>query len=106
MNRSEQNCLILNHLTTRKNISEMPGLILIFECDIGIFIIFSPLQAQGYNTDSHSTCSSSPLAAGLGAPCRAQHCTDSINSLCLESMLILSHCLVYYMVCIVSIFGS
>lgn len=29
----------------KENISEMPGLILIFECDIGIFIIFSPLQA-------------------------------------------------------------
>lgn len=46
MNRSERNCLILNHVTRRKNISEMPGPILVIECDIGIFVIFQEIYLR------------------------------------------------------------
>lgn len=76
----KKSCLILNHLAIRKKISEMPGLILIFQCEVRIFITFSPfLLARDYTLGSHSTCFSLPLVEGLAAPSRAQCCTDSIK---------------------------
>lgn len=58
----------------------MPGLILIFQCEVCIFITFSPfLLAQGYTLGSHSICFSLPLVEGLAAPGKAQCCTDNIK---------------------------
>lgn len=80
----------------------MPGLILIFQCEVRIFITFSPfLSAQGYTLGSHSTCLSLPLVEGLAAP--SSVVLTALSTRCLESTLFLCHHLVYYMVYIMCI---
>lgn len=53
---------------------------------------FSPFQAHGYSTVIPRVLL---LAEGLGTPCRSQHCTDSINTLHIDSTLVVRHHLVY-----------
>lgn len=84
----------------KKKNSEMPGLILIFQCEIHIFITFIPfLWDQGYLLSSYFSLS---LVEGLAAPSRALCCTDSIKYWVFRGH---RFCLSHHLVSIMYIFG-
>lgn len=78
----------------------MPGLILIFQCEIHIFISFIPfLLVQGYPLGNRFSLS---LVEGQAAPSRAPRCTDSVKYWVFREHWF---CLSHHLVCIMYIFG-
>lgn len=102
----KEKLLILNHLAKKKN-SKMPGLILIFQCEIHIFFTFIPvLLVQGYHLGSHSVCFSLSVVEGPAAPSRTVCWTDSMKYWVFRvPRLCLSHHLVCYMVYTMDLLG-
>lgn len=77
--KQKRNYLVQNHLVTKKN-AEVPGLILIFQCEIQTLITSIPfLLVHGYPLVSHSMHFSLSVVEGPEAPSRAPCCIDSIK---------------------------